>query len=173
MDLFEKLRAVALQQDLSGEFPTWLLAEVLMIADQPELHEGKVHLVEMLISQINDFDPYAGAGCFDTSVGAETIQATIRRIGNPQDSDSSNGVKTCELFACCQFFDDNMENLPKTAEYIKNKLCFNDYQSCNRYLMYQKFTGEDIPPYLDPNDTEEVKKLRQCFLRKKTARDTH
>jgi hypothetical protein len=82
MDLFDKLRTVALQQNLSGEFPTWLLAEVLVIADRPERYAGKIHLVEMLVTQVSDFDPYAGTGCFDTSVGAGTIQTTIRQIVN-------------------------------------------------------------------------------------------
>jgi hypothetical protein len=82
MELFEKLRAVALRQNLDNEFPSWLLAEVMTIADEPDLHEEKVHLIELLIEQIDNFDPYAGTGCFDTSVGAETIQSTIRRVLN-------------------------------------------------------------------------------------------
>ncbi|MBT0666449.1 hypothetical protein KI809_19245 [Geobacter pelophilus] len=82
MELFEKLRAVALQQNLDNEFPSWLLAEVMTIADEPDLYEEKVHLIELLIDQIDNFDPYAGTGCFDTSVGAETIQSTIRRVLN-------------------------------------------------------------------------------------------
>jgi hypothetical protein len=62
------------------EFPTWLLTDILAIADKPERYIDKVHLVELLITQIGNFDAYAGAGCFDTSVSAETIGATIRQI---------------------------------------------------------------------------------------------
>jgi len=80
MDQFEKLRAVALQQDLSGEFPTWLLAEVMVIAVAPEQYADKIHLVELLTTQISNFDPYAGVGCFETSSSAETIRTTIRQI---------------------------------------------------------------------------------------------
>jgi hypothetical protein len=80
MAQFEILRAIALQQHMSEEFPTWLLAEVIAIADAPDLYADKVLLVELLISQISNFDPYAGVGCFDTSTSAETIWSTIRQI---------------------------------------------------------------------------------------------
>ncbi len=88
-DTFEELRTVATRQNEEGEFPTWLMADIMDIADGPERYADKVHLVEALITQISNFDPYAGAGCFDTSVGAgcfdtsvgaETIGATIRQI---------------------------------------------------------------------------------------------
>jgi hypothetical protein len=77
---------------------------------------------------------------------------------------------SCELSACCQFFTDNMKNMPKAAEYIKKRLCSDDYTSCNRFKMYQEFGGKNIPPDLDPDDTEEVKKIIQC-LRKKQSFD--
>lgn len=80
MELFEKLRAVAIRQNLDNEFPSWLLSDVMTIADEPELYGDKVQLIELLIDQISNFDPYAGTGCFDTSVGADTIQSTIRRV---------------------------------------------------------------------------------------------
>ncbi len=80
MNLFEKLKAVALKQSEVGEFPNWLTADVLTIASHPERYANKSDLVETLITQIVNYDPYAGAGCFDISVEAETIVATIRQI---------------------------------------------------------------------------------------------
>ncbi|HBG06383.1 MAG: hypothetical protein A2075_00235 [Geobacteraceae bacterium GWC2_58_44] len=80
MELFTKLRDVALRENESGEFPSWLLAEVMVIAEQPERYADRGHLVRMLIAQIADFDPYAGTGCFNSSVGAGTIRATISQI---------------------------------------------------------------------------------------------
>jgi hypothetical protein len=82
MEPFERLRTVALRQTLTGEFPSWLLAEVLVIADGAERYADSIHLVEKLVAQIDDFDSHAGFGCFDTSVGAGTIQTTIRQIRN-------------------------------------------------------------------------------------------
>jgi len=75
----------------------------------------------------------------------------------------------CEIMACCQFFKDNMGSFPKTAEYIKQKLCLGDYESCNRFRIYKEFGGENIPPDLDPVDTEEVKKVMQCLRNKQLS----
>jgi len=80
MDPFEKLRIIAIRQNTTREFPSWLMEDVLNIADSPEKYWDSIHLVEKLIEQINEYDPFAGAGCFDTSVGIEAIQATIRKI---------------------------------------------------------------------------------------------
>ncbi|MEI6704570.1 MAG: hypothetical protein WCL71_13720 [Deltaproteobacteria bacterium] len=80
MKLFEQLRRIALQQNEDGEFPTWLLSDILALADKPDRYTDKVHLVKQLIRQIGNFDAYAGAGCFDNSSSAETIGITIRQI---------------------------------------------------------------------------------------------
>lgn len=80
MELSQRLTMVAVQQNEEAEFPSWLLEEVLGIAADLTLVEDNVFLVETLIEQIENYDPYAGAGCFDTSVNSESIQQTIRRI---------------------------------------------------------------------------------------------
>lgn len=80
MDLFEELRTVAIRQSLEGDFPQWLLADVMAIAEDPGKYGESIPLVEKLIAQIREYDPFAGTGCFDTSVGIEQIQATIRRL---------------------------------------------------------------------------------------------
>lgn len=78
----------------------------------------------------------------------------------------------CDLIEGCQFFNDNMRDLPKAAEYIKNKLCLGDYQTCSRFRMYQEYGGEDIPPYLDPVDAEEVMKAVQCLREKHESKES-
>ena len=80
MDLSEQLMAVAQQQSEEGEFPVWLLSEIVAIAENADLVDEYSPLVEKLIEQIRNFDPYAGAGCFDTSVNADSIQRTIQQI---------------------------------------------------------------------------------------------
>ncbi|MBJ6725797.1 hypothetical protein JFN93_13840 [Geomonas sp. Red875] len=78
--VFSRLRDAALEQSLTGEFPSWLLADILAVADDPQRHAAQTDLVERLIAEIADYDPYAGAGCFGTSVSAAQIQATLREI---------------------------------------------------------------------------------------------
>ena len=80
MELFEKLGTVAIRQSVEGEFPDWLLNEVMAIVAEPELYREKSNLVETLVSQIGNFDLYAGTGCFDDSVGTGAIQVTIDQI---------------------------------------------------------------------------------------------
>lgn len=72
----------------------------------------------------------------------------------------------CELFECCQFFKDNMKELPKTAEYIQERVCFGDYLSCKRYRIYQQLACENLTPCLDA-DVEAVQKMTQCLRSRK------
>ena len=80
MDLFAKLAAVAQRQNEEADLPSWLLADILEIAGTPERYAGKPGLIELLLRQVEEFDSYAGAGCFGNSVSAGTIQATLREI---------------------------------------------------------------------------------------------
>ena len=80
MDLFKELRDILLQRKDDGEFPTWLMVDAMVIASDPKRYDDKVDLIKTLIAQIKNFDPYAGAGCYNTSVGADTIGVTIRKI---------------------------------------------------------------------------------------------
>ncbi len=80
MDLFGELKAAAVSKNEEGDFPDWLLARVLEVANAPELHGDRHELVELLLAQVRDYDAYAGAGCFDASVTAETIDRTLRLI---------------------------------------------------------------------------------------------
>lgn len=77
----------------------------------------------------------------------------------------------CELVECCQFFKDNMKDLPKAAEYIQRKLCFGDYQSCNRYRIYKESGGENVLFGLYPDDQEAVRKVKQCMLKKQKCQE--
>lgn len=72
----------------------------------------------------------------------------------------------CELLDCCQFFKETMQGMPKTAEYIKNRLCFGNYEACNRYRIYEEFGKSSIPSDLDPDDAEQVRKILKCLREK-------
>lgn len=78
---------------------------------------------------------------------------------------------SCELAEYCQFFNDKMQNMPKTAAFIKERLCFGDYASCNRFRIYKKFGKENIPLDLGPDDIEEVKKVIDCLQKKQGSKE--
>jgi hypothetical protein len=80
MNPFEELGRLAAQLNDEGEFPTWLLRDIVAISDAPDHYRNHTWLIKTLIGQISNFDPYAGVGCFATSVSAESITATIRKI---------------------------------------------------------------------------------------------
>lgn len=77
----------------------------------------------------------------------------------------------CELIQCCRFFTDNMKDLPKTAEYIRSKLCLDDFEACTRFRIYKEYGKESLLGALYPDDVEEVDKAVQC-LREKKKRGT-
>lgn len=77
----------------------------------------------------------------------------------------------CELVAYCQFFNDKMKDMPKSAAYIKNRLCLSDYKSCARYRIYKECGGKSVPLDLFPNNAEEVNKVIQCIRNKRQSED--
>lgn len=80
MTLFEELRQAVLHQHDQGDFPEWILADILEIADNPERHASREQLVRDLIEQIRGYDPYAGAGCFSASYDIEAIRRSMQLI---------------------------------------------------------------------------------------------
>jgi predicted DNA-binding protein (UPF0251 family) len=78
--VFAALTTVVFSLREQGEFPDWLLKDMQAIAEDPARYSSSIELVALLVRQAENYDPYAGAGCFDTSVGADTIGATLRRI---------------------------------------------------------------------------------------------
>lgn len=71
----------------------------------------------------------------------------------------------CRLLDCCQLFKD-LESFPRTAEYIREKLCLGDYESCSRFRMFKGYEGKDPLLYLDPGDEESVKNVIRCLQNK-------
>ncbi len=75
----------------------------------------------------------------------------------------------CDILACCHFVSENLAKFPKTSEYVKSRLCFGDYEKCNRHRTYLGFGVEDIPFDFDLSDTENMHKIRECLQNKATA----
>ena len=78
MDPFEELRIVALSRNRDGEFPDWLMQEIVSVADAPDHYGGNPPLVEMLVAQIREYD--AATEYFERAVSMEVIVEMIRRM---------------------------------------------------------------------------------------------
>jgi hypothetical protein len=76
----------------------------------------------------------------------------------------------CELMECCQFFNDNMKNLPIAAEYVKSKLCLGDFESCSRFRIFKEYGGEKVISYVDQGDAEQVNKAIRCLRKKQECK---
>jgi hypothetical protein len=64
-------------------------------------------------------------------------------------------------------FQDNLQDMPKAASYIQEKLCHGDFEQCNRYRMFHQMVGEETECQLNPLDLEAVHKVLRCLLNKR------
>jgi len=66
-------------------------------------------------------------------------------------------MSDCEKIPTCPFFNDNLKNMPETAEKLKEKYCHENYSLCARYKVAQVLGSEKVPGHLFPNmaDTAE------------------
>lgn len=62
------------------DFPDFLAREIEIIMEKPDIMKSKKELVESLIFQISDYDPYAEAGCCKDATSPEDIKKTINNI---------------------------------------------------------------------------------------------
>jgi len=77
IDPFARLHAAIQQQQ--DELPEALTAElraVVAAGSTPDV----AALVMELARQVEDYDPYAGAGCFGDACSVTTIAATLQRL---------------------------------------------------------------------------------------------
>ncbi|MBV5340351.1 MAG: hypothetical protein J0665_12500 [Deltaproteobacteria bacterium] len=79
MSLIDELRCIATAQSLDAELPDALLSKILELSEDPAMM-GKESLVKTLITQLNNFDLYAGTGCFSDSCGVKEISDTLKLL---------------------------------------------------------------------------------------------
>jgi len=77
--LQEQLRRTVLNQECA-DFPSWLLPEILALANDASLGEPQALLLEEFIELIEAYDPYAGVGCFASGSSIASIQAALRQL---------------------------------------------------------------------------------------------
>ena len=65
----------------------------------------------------------------------------------------------CELIQKCIFFNNKMQDMPATADIIKNKFCKNDFKTCARYKIAKSLGREKVPADLFPQQAELAEKI--------------
>ncbi|MFH1783848.1 MAG: hypothetical protein ABH868_02975 [bacterium] len=60
----------------------------------------------------------------------------------------------CEILSTCIFFNDNMSDMPATAEMMKRKYCRGNKLECARYMVVKALGKEKVPSNLFPNQVE-------------------
>jgi len=80
MDAFSRLEEAIRNQNQEGELPDFLVEPLLAIATSPERFAAHQTTVEKLLEQVENFDAYAGAGCFGDSYGPEDILRTLMEL---------------------------------------------------------------------------------------------
>ncbi|HCW94210.1 MAG TPA: hypothetical protein DHM44_11080 [Flexistipes sinusarabici] len=78
--LAEKLKESLQYSQNNLDFPDFLAREIEIIMKEPEIMESKNNLIESLIFQVSDYDPYAEAGCCKDATSPEDIKKTINSI---------------------------------------------------------------------------------------------
>lgn len=65
-------------------------------------------------------------------------------------------MPNCDLISTCIFFNDNMADMPSTAEIFKNIYCKGDPDHCARMMVVKGLGREKVPSSLFPNQTDEA-----------------
>ena len=81
MNLFERLALAAERENRDGQLPDFVVKPILEVADHPERFQGMETEVEVLLTQVEDCDPYAETGCCKFAYSVEDIVMTLRRLG--------------------------------------------------------------------------------------------
>lgn len=68
-------------------------------------------------------------------------------------------MATCECLPRCPFFNDQMADIPATAELLKHRYCLSDYNTCARYMVFKALGREKVPSNLFPNHSDKAKAL--------------
>ncbi len=62
----------------------------------------------------------------------------------------------CTLLDKCQFFNNQLEDIPATAEMCKTQYCLGGSSNCARYIVSKSHGLEKVPPDLLPNHGDPI-----------------
>jgi hypothetical protein len=80
MTIFDRLGKALEEQNETDSLPDRLTAEIRNILRAPERYEQKEYFLEVLLSQIEEYSPYAEAGCCKWAFDSHDIEQTLKKI---------------------------------------------------------------------------------------------
>lgn len=60
-------------------------------------------------------------------------------------------MSDCELIKTCIFFNNQMQNMPSSANLMKMVYCQGDSSKCARYVIFKEQGRDKVPPTLFPS----------------------
>ena len=65
----------------------------------------------------------------------------------------------CKYLVKCPFFNDQMDDMPATADAFKRRFCTGDYSNCARLLVFKALGISKVPRNLFPNQMEKAEQI--------------
>ena len=65
----------------------------------------------------------------------------------------------CKELETCSFFNEVIKDMPATAEMMKRRFCFGDFESCARVMVFRASGAGSVPRDLAPNDRQRADKI--------------
>lgn len=59
----------------------------------------------------------------------------------------------CDMLPTCIFYTDRMDDMPATAELMKQQYCLGEFETCARHRVEAKLGRECVPESLFPDDS--------------------
>ena len=65
----------------------------------------------------------------------------------------------CECLPGCLFFNDIMDEMPATADMLKERYCKGDSSQCARYMVFKTLGKDKVPRTLFPHAVEKAEQI--------------
>jgi len=80
MTIFDRLEEALSEQRGNDSLPDRLTEEIRAILMAPDRYGDKEYLLEVLLSQVEEYSPYAEAGCCKWAFDSHDIERTLQKI---------------------------------------------------------------------------------------------
>ena len=80
MDHFHRLAEAIRKEHEQGELPDYLVAPLQKVIENAEHYQNRLDLVDRLVEQLSDLDPYSDCGCFGEGYTVSDLITTLKKL---------------------------------------------------------------------------------------------